>query len=154
MDKTITLLKNSGLEQVRIENGIVYFQDPSCILPAFDTILHYAWVIILIFTGIMLFGWAVLYIKNGTNINTVFNNAKSLILIFCVLSVVKPIVNVVYGSNLFAQQCEIKQISMSKVQELLDMREKHFSKSDAAILYETFEVIDSGVKESIEPNNN
>lgn len=141
MDKTtiINLLENSGLKSVSIDDDFIYFQDPSCIFPAFDTILHYAWIVIMVFTGIMLFGWAVLYIKNGVKINTLFNNAKTLILILCVLSLVKPIVNVVYGDNLFAQQCEIKQVSVYEIQELLDMRNKKFSESDTALLNANFE---------------
>lgn len=138
------LLINSGLENVRIENGFVYFTDPSCVFPAFDAILHFAWIVIMVLTAFMLFGWAVLYIKNGTNINNVFNNAKSLILIFGVLIVVKPIVNFIYGDDLFGRQCEIKQVSYAKVHELLDMRNKNFKQSDDAFLYESFNVIDSG----------
>ncbi len=137
-------LTNSGLEKVRIENGFIYFSDPSCILSAFDTLLEYVWIAVLVLTAFMLFGWAVLYIKNGTNINTVFNNAKSLILVFCVLSAVKPIVNFVYGDDLFGRQCETKHVSYDKIQELLDLRNKKFSQSDEALLYESFDVIDSG----------
>ena len=140
MDKTtvINLLENSGLESVRMDNDFIYFQDPSCIFPAFDTLLHYAWIVIMVLTGIMLFGWAILYIKNGVKINDLFNNAKTLILILCVLSLVKPIVNVVYGDNLFARQCEIKQVSVYEIQELLDMRNKKFSESDNALLNADF----------------
>lgn len=142
----LNLLQNSGLKVTGIDNDFVYFQDPSCIYPVFDTILHYAWIVVLILTAFLIFGWAVLYIKNGTNINTVFNNAKSLILVLAVLSVVKPIVNVVYGDDLFGKQCEIKQASMSTVMELYNMRDKNFKRSDEALLYESFNVIDSGAK--------
>ena len=98
----------------------------------------------------MLVGWAFLYIKNGVKINTLFNNAKTIILIFAVLSFVKPIVNVVYGDDLFARQCDTKQVSLSSIQELLDTRNKHFSKYDNGLLYESFEVVDSGAKYDIE----
>lgn len=145
----LNLLTNSGFEKVRIESGFVYFQDPSCIFPAFDTLLHYAWIVIMVLTGIMLFGWAVLYIKNGVKIDTLFNNAKTLILILCTLSIVKPIVNFVYGDNLFAKQCEEKKVSLASVNELLEMRKEHFGQSDQAMLYETFKVIDSGRVESV-----
>ena len=137
------LLINSGLENVSIKDGLIYFQDPSCILPAFDTILEYAWIVIIILTAFMLLGWAILYIKNGLN-EHFFHNIKSLILIFCILGAVKPVVNVIYGENLFARHCDIKQVSYSNVQELLDMRNSKFKQSDEALLYESFTVNDSG----------
>ena len=150
MDKTtiINLLTNSGIKVHGMDSGFIYFEDPSCIYPAFDTILNYAWVFILFLTVFMLGGWALLYIKNGVNINNLFNNAKTIILIFCVLSVVKPIVNIVYGNDLFAKGCDVKQVSLNSVNELLNTRNKLFGKSDNE-LYETFNVTDSGPKEEI-----
>ena len=140
----INLLTNSGFEKVFIDSDFVYFQDPSCIFPAFDTVLEYAWLAIIVMLAIIMFGWGVLYIKNGIKINTVFNNVKTLILVLGTLAVVKPIVNIIYGDNLFGQQCEIKQVSMASVKELLELRNKKLGKSDEYLLYETFNIIDSG----------
>lgn len=140
----INLLTNSGLKVFGMDSDFIYFEDPSCIFPAFDSVLEYAWFAILLMLAIMFFGWGVLYIKNGIKINTVFNNAKTLILVLGTLAMVKPAVNIVYGDNLFAKQCEIKQVSISSVKELLDMRNKKFGKSDEYLLYETFNMIDSG----------
>ena len=138
------LLTNSGLKVFGTDSDFIYFEDPSCIFPMFDTILEYAWLAILVMAAIMLFGWGVLYIKNGVKIDTLFNNAKTVILILCILGAVKPIVNLVYGDNLFARQCEIKQVSRAAVNELLEMRNKKLGKSDENLLYENFDVIDSG----------
>lgn len=146
MDETtiVNLLTNSGLKVFGVDSNFIYFEDPSCIFPAFDTFLEYAWIAILIFVAIMLFGWGMLYIKNGVKIDTLFNNAKTVILILCVLGVVKPVVNLIYGDNLFARQCEIKQVSRAAVNELLEMRNKKLGKSDENLLYENFNIIDSG----------
>ena len=146
MDETtiINLLNNSGLKVFGLDSDFIYFEDPSCIFPAFDTLLEYAWIAILVFTAIMLFGWGVLYIKNGVKIDTLFNNAKTLILVLCILGVVKPIVNLVYGDNLFAKQCEVKQVSRAAVNELLELRNKKLGKSDENLLYENFNIVDSG----------
>jgi hypothetical protein len=134
-DSTIVdLLTNSGLKVVGIDSGFIYIEDPACIFPAFDAFLHYAWIVIVILTGIMLFGWAVLYIFKGAKIDSVFHNIKSLVLIFAMLSLVKPIVDVVYGDNLFEQQCEVKQIDRSQVDELLSLRNKKLGESDKYIL--------------------
>ena len=138
------LLTNAGLEKVRVESDFIYFQDPSCIFPAFDKFFTYAWHAILVMTAILLFGWAVLYIKNAPRAITMFRNARSLVLMLCILGAVKPIINIVYGSDLFAKQCETKSASMATVNELLNMRNKKFGKSDQHMLYETFNVTDSG----------
>lgn len=146
MDKlTIyNLLTNSGFEKVRVESDFIYFQDPSCIFPAFDTVLDYAWLVIIILTAAILFGWGVLHIKNGAKINTVFNNAKALLMVLCTLGVVKPVITIIYGEDLFARQCEIKKVTRESVNELLEMRNKKFGKSDEYMLYESFNVVDSG----------
>ena len=146
----INLLTNSGLKVFGMDSDFIYFQDPSCIFLAFDSILHYAWIVIMVLTAIMLFGWGMLYIKNGIKIDNLFNNAKTLILILSVLSLVKPIVDFVYCGSffsnqcaLFAKQCETKKASITSVNELLDMRKQTFAKSDEVLLYENFDIIDS-----------
>ena len=156
MDKitVVNLLTNSGISVLGMDNNFIYFQDPTCIFPAFDTFLDYAWIVVIIFTAILLFGWAALYIKNGVKIDSLFNNAKALILILCTLSLVKPAANFIYGDDLFAKQCETKQVSVDKVQELLDSRKKQSSNLNNEMLYETFDVIDSGVIFEKETQNN
>lgn len=146
------LLEHSGIKVHDIKDGFIYFEDPSCIYTAFDTILNVAWVVILVLTAIMLFGWALLYIKNGTKINDVFNNAKTIILIFCVLSVTKPIVNVIYRDNIFSSGCEIKQASLTNVQELVEMRTKALSGANDVSSYEIFDMVDSGPVGISEPD--
>lgn len=145
IEKILLLLKNSGLNVHGVDSNFIYFDDPSCIYTAFDNILHYAWIVILVLTGIMLFGWALLYIKNGVKINDLFNNAKTIILIFCVLSLVKPIVNLVYGDNLFGRNCEAMKVSLYNVQELLNVRKQTLSNMDENSLYESFDMVDSGI---------
>lgn len=145
IEKIVLLLKNSGLQNITVGNGIIEFDDPSCIYTAFDKFVEFAWIIIVFLTLLMLFGWAVLYIKNGVKLNNLFSNAKTIILIFCILSIVKPIVNFVYGDNLFARGCDRKQVSLTSVQELLELRNKNLPKSVEDELYEIFDVTDSGV---------
>lgn len=145
IEKIVLLLKNSGLQNITVGNGIIEFDDPACIYTAFDKILEFGWIVIVFLTLLMLFGWAVLYIKNGVKLNNLFSNAKTIILIFCILSIVKPIVNFVYGDNLFARGCDRKQVSLTSVQELLELRNKNLPKSIEDELYEIFDVTDSGV---------
>ncbi|MBO7644796.1 MAG: hypothetical protein J6S57_00645 [Alphaproteobacteria bacterium] len=140
----LNILHNSGLEDATIKNGYIVFTDPSCIFPAFDSFFEFMWIVALVFTAFMLVGWTALYIKNGININSLFNNAKTVILIFCIFSVTKPIVDLVYGENLFAKQCDLKRISLVKVQEFMDAREQHFGQHDQNSNFEIFNVTDSG----------
>ncbi len=139
-----SLLQNAGFHNVTVGDGFIQFDDPSCIYTAFDSILNFAWIVIVVLTAIMLLGWAILYIKNGIKINSLFNNAKSVILIFCILSAVKPIVNAVYGDNLFARGCEKKQVSLTMVQELYEMRNKNLPQSEQEEPFEIFDMQDSG----------
>lgn len=143
--KIVLLLQNSGLQNIRVGNGVIEFDDPSCIYAAFDKILDIAWIVILVLTAFMLMGWAILYIKNGVKIDELFNNAKTVILIFCVLSVVKPIVNAIYGDNLFARGCPRKQASIETVTKLLELRNKNLPRGAEDELYEIFDMTDSGV---------
>ena len=147
MDKItlLNLLKNSGIENVKIDKNFVYFTDPNCIFPAFDQIFHYAWIVAMVLVIFILFGWAVLYIKNGVTIASFFKNIKTLFLVLITLSVVKPAMNFIYGKDLFASQCATQKVSLTAVNELLEQRNKKFSRSDKAMLYETFDVVDTGV---------
>lgn len=145
MDKLqiVTLLLNSGLKVFGMDNEFIYFEDPSCIFPAFDTIFKYASITALILTAIMLLGWGALYIKNGVKINSLFHNAKSLILIFAVFGMVKPIMDFMNINNLFARHCDIKHASIANVMQLVAKRDEHVPKSSQYSLYENFVFIDS-----------
>ena len=151
--KIVLLLQNSGLQEIKVGNGFVEFNDPACIYAAFDKIVDVAWIVILVLTAIMLFGWGVLYIKNGVKWDNLSKNIKTVVLIFCIFSAVKPIVNAVYGDNLFARGCDRVRVSLSAVQELLDLRNKNLSKVEDD-LYEIFDMSDSGVQYNPELREN
>lgn len=150
----INILSNSGIKVCGADSEFLYFQDPSCVLPAFDTFVGYAWTVICLLTAFMLLGWAILYIRNGVKIDSLFKNAKSVILIFSVLSIVIPIINYMYGGNLFEKHsnsenitcedqyklCETHKVSLSKINELYNQRKANLKISDEYFLYENFNV--------------
>ena len=146
MDKAhiLSLLKNSGLDVIGMDDAFVYFTDPNCLFTAFDKIFEYAWIACVLSVILMLLGWAMYYIRNGIKITAVFKNAYSLFLILMVFSIAKPIVNAVYGDNLFARGCEIKKVSLESVNELLEQRNKNLSEYERAINQESFSITDSG----------
>lgn len=139
--RIIEILTNSGFEKVQVSGGSVIFQDPSCIFPAFDAVLDYAWIVCLTLTAIIIFGWGILYIRNGSvNTSNLFKNSKSLFLILMVLSVVKPAVDFIYQKDLFSSQCDMKSVELSKIEELLEQRDKQFSNSE--MLFPGFDLND------------
>lgn len=141
-DTIIRLLTNSGFHNVRVDPDFVYMEDPSCILRSFETFAHYAWVAIMILTGLMLTGWAISMIRGAKN--DFFTNLRNLIIIFGVLSIAKPIMNLIYGGDLFARGCHTISVPMTEMNRLLDARNSKLKSRDEYDLYEDFDIYDSG----------
>jgi len=120
----IRLLKNSGINVIGADSSSVYIEDPSCILRAFETFIEYAWIIITAVTGVLLFGWAISMIRGAKN--DIFTNLRNLIIMFATLSCVIPIVNLIWGDDLFAIGCETVTIPLDDLNMLLDARGKKF----------------------------
>ena len=139
------LLENSGIRVLDADSYSVYIEDPSCIMRGFETFLEYAWVIIVFITGVLLFGWAVALIRGAKNgvANTV-TNLRNLFLIFAGLAMVGPIVNMIYGGDVFGVGCKTVAVSVNELNTLLDARNKKMS-GHAGDLYEDFQIYDSGV---------
>lgn len=144
LSQTFRLLKNSGFHNLRADSEFIYMEDPSCILRSFETFLEYAWVIITILAGILLFGWAISMIR-GAKYDNIFINMRNLILIFWGLSLTKPVINLVYGDDLFARGCGTISISIDEIKKLLDARNSKLKKYDQNQLYEDLIIQDSGV---------
>ena len=141
-DTIIRLLTNSGFHNVRVDPDFVYMEDPSCILRSFETFAHYAWFAILVLTGLLLTGWAISMIRGAKN--DFFTNLRNLIIIFGVLSIAKPIMNTVYGDDLFARGCRTITIPITEMNRLLDARNSKLKTRDNFDLYEDFDIYDSG----------
>lgn len=124
-DTIIRLLQNSGINVIGSDATSVYIEDPSCILRGFENFIEYAWIIITAVTGVLLFGWAISMIRGAKN--DIFTNLRNLIIMFATLSMVIPIVNMIWGDDLFAHGCKTVAISMDELNTLLDMRDKKFN---------------------------
>ena len=124
-DTIIRLLQNSGINVIGADASSVYIEDPSCILRGFETFIEYAWIIITAVTGVLLFGWAVSMIRGAKN--DIFTNLRNLTIMFATLAMVIPIVNMIFGDDLFAHGCKTIAISMDDLNTLLDMRDKKFN---------------------------
>ncbi|MBQ7055776.1 MAG: hypothetical protein IJN91_02495 [Alphaproteobacteria bacterium] len=135
----IRILNNSGFYGVYADDVYIYMEDPSCILRSFETFAEYAWVIISVFTGLMLTGWAISMIRGAKN--DIFNNLKNLILLFGTLSALGLIINLLYGNDIFAQGCKTIRAPISELNELLETRNNRLGTDE---LYERLDVYDTG----------
>ena len=124
-DTIIRLLQNSGINVIGADASSVYIEDPSCILRGFENFIEYAWIIITAVTGVLLFGWAISMIRGAKN--DIFMNLRNLTIMFATLSAVIPIINMIWGDDLFAYGCKTIAISMNNLNTLLDMRDKKFN---------------------------
>lgn len=135
------LLKNSGFHNLRADSEFIYMEDPACILRSFETFINYAWLAITVLTGILIFGWAISMIR-GAKYDNIFINMRNLILIFGGLTLTKPVINLVYGEDLFARACRTIAVSQSEVQKLLDARKSKLKRDE---LYEDLIIHDTGI---------
>lgn len=142
------LLKNSGFNVLGTDGTNVYLEDPSCILRSFQTFVEYAWTIIFILTALLLFGWAISMIRGSKH--DIFTKLRNLILIFGVLSAAGPIINLIYGDDLFARGCRTITVSTAELNRLLDAR-KATLQPDQTDLYEDMQISDTGAIQAETP---
>ncbi len=140
IDTILRLLKNSGFHAVRADAEFVYMEDPSCIIRSLEVFIEYAWIAITALTGLMLFGWGISKIRGATD--DIFTKLKNLVLIFGVLSVARPVINLIYGDDLFGKGCDTISVSIKDVNALLATR-NDVLKPDTNNLYEGIDIYDS-----------
>lgn len=146
-NEIVRLLQNSGIRVLNADSTSVYIEDPSCILRGFETFIEYAWIIITIVTGVLLFGWAVSLIRGAKN--DIATNIRNLFLMFATLSLAGPIINVIYGGDVFGAGCKTIAVSIDELNTLLDARHKKLSEHTDD-LYEDFQIYDSGAIQPVQ----
>ncbi len=143
VDTILRLLKNSGFNVLGADSTYVYLEDPSCILRSFSTFVEYAWVIISVLTMFLLAGWGISKIRGAKN--DLMINIRNLTIMFGTLSLVVPILNAIYGADLFARGCRTIQVSIAELNVMLDARNEKLKAFNPDNLYEEFDIYDSGV---------
>lgn len=138
----IRLLTNSGftVKGMDATSTFLIIEDPSCVLRSFETFIEYAWIFITLITAILLFGWAISKIR-GANTD-IATNIRNLLIMFGVLSVATPIINLIYGDDLMARTCQDIKIPLADIQKILDARNSKMSPNDN--LFENIDIFDSG----------
>ena len=136
------ILKDAGLN-ARVENDVIYLEDPSCVTRGFENFLTYAWDVLFIITIFLIIGWAMSVIRNAKT--EIRENIKSLVLIFGILSATGPILNIVFGGDLMGHTCKELPVSVSEINEILETQVG--STALDAKLYEDLDIYDSGPTE-------
>lgn len=136
------LLTNSGIRVLGTDGQFIYIEDPSCILRSFETFIEYAWIAIVCITGLLLFGWAISMIRGAKN--NIFTNLRNLTLIFGILGAAVPIVNTIWGDDLFARGCRRVSVPIAEINKILDARNDKLKGRNDYDLYEQFDIDDTG----------
>ena len=139
IETILKLLKNSGFNVLGTDGVFIHLEDPSCILRGFETFIEYAWLAIMSITGLLLFGWAISMIR-GAKYDSIFINLRNLVLIFGILSAVKPIVNVVWGDDVFARGCRTISVEISEIQKTVAANNLRFTEAG-----ENLDIYDTGL---------
>ena len=142
IERILRLMENAGFRILGTDSQYIYIEEPSCILRGFVSFAEYAWIALVCVTGLLLFGWAISMIRGSKN--DIFINLRNLILIFGIMSAMGPIINFVFGDDLFKRGCKTEKVSIPDVQELLATRNAKLSPRDENELYENIAIHDSG----------
>lgn len=134
------LLENAGLRVLGVDDSFIYLEDPSCVLRSFQDFLEYAWLVLALLTGGLILGWGISMIRGAKN--DIKQNFRNLILIFGILTAVGPILNIIYGGDLFGAGCQQVKVPLTEVNEVLAARA--IGSGNDPTLYEDIDIYDSG----------
>lgn len=135
-------MQNAGFIVHGADSQYIYIEEPSCILRGFVSFAEYAWIAIVCVTILLLFGWGISMIRGSKN--DIFMNLRNLMLIFGIVSAAAPIINVLFGDDLFARGCKTEKIYISDVQELLAARDAKLKSKNSNNPYEEIDIYDTG----------
>ncbi len=143
----LRLLNNSGFHRVSMDSEFVYMEDPSCVIRSFETFLDYAWVAMAAITAFLLTGWAISLIR-GAKYDNLFTNLRNLTFLFLGMTLVPTLVNFIYGGDLFARGCDIINIPVSEINELIKLRQEKLSDFSEFDIFENINIYDSGATDA------
>ena len=135
----VKMLERSGLHVIGADNDSIFLEDPGCILRGFQSFIENAWIVLAVITGGLVMVWGLAMIRGSKN--DIKNNFKTIVLILGILTVAGPILNTIYGGDLWGIGCRQISVKISQVNSLLDT---HLKTSGDASLYEDINIYDSG----------
>lgn len=140
IDNIVLRLQNAGFHGVQLQGDTIIMEDPSCVVRSFENFFEYAWLAVTILSLFLLTGWAITLIRGGKYDKT-FTNLRNLTILFCCLSLLRPVLTFIYGRDLFGSQC--KTISVS-VEEVLEIQARN-KNNHGDELFETINIEDTGI---------
>jgi len=132
IEQIIRLLRNSGLNVLGADGGRILIEDPTCFTVSVYQLIQYAWVVIAVMTAFLLMGWAFSLIRGGSKVWGIADNLRHLVIIFGALTAVGPIVNFIYGGDLWNKPCDPISVPIDTVQTLLAKRNAKLKTADLA----------------------
>ncbi len=145
IDTLVRILQDMGYTVKDYNSAYLELVDPSCIYIGFKNFMEYAWVILVVVTGIMLFGWGVSLLRGAKN--DIFTNMRNLIMIFGIVSVTVPIINVLWGDDIETAACDVISIPMENVHKILETANTHpMSEYNPYGEFERVDIYDSGAQ--------
>ena len=138
------LLSQAGLH-ARVDGDFVYLEDPACITRGFEDFAANAWIVLGLITAGLIIGWGLSMIRGAKN--DIKENIKNLTLIFGILTASGPILNVIYGGNLFGIGCREIKVSIDNINDILATRIQ--TENADMSLYEDIDIYDSGPKDGV-----
>ncbi|MBO7508725.1 MAG: hypothetical protein J6T57_00385 [Alphaproteobacteria bacterium] len=133
------MLERAGLHVNGADDTFVYLEDPGCVLRNFQDFIENAWIVLAFITGGLVMMWGITMIRGSKN--DIKNSFKTLAVIFGILTATGPILNVIYGGDLFAMGCGEIRVNMDQVNSMLSARA---GTSADASNYEDISIYDSG----------
>jgi hypothetical protein len=137
-DTILRHLENSGFRVLGADGAFIFIEDPACFIRSIEGFVDVAWVIISAFAGILLFGWAVSLVRGAKG--DIVINIRNLFIMFATLAAMRPIVNLVWGDDIFELGCKTIQIPISGINKVIDSAK--LKMSDNTII-ENIEIYDS-----------
>jgi len=131
-----TLLYRAGyhIEQTCPKDNVC-ITDPTCIWPILGDFINFAWIVLAVITGFLLAGWAATMLRGASH--SIVKNLRDLVLIFGVLSVAIPAINLLGGGKFIYGQCNVIQVSQEQIDQLTN------NKTMKQPEYEYFNITDS-----------
>ncbi len=139
-------LENSGFRIVGSDGVFIRLEDPTCFIRSLADFIDIAWIVITAFAGVLLFGWGVALIRGAKG--DIIKNIRNLFLIFSVLAASRPIVNAIWGGDLFGMGCKVIQVPVAQVNTIIDSAKLKLKTQEEDALFEKIDIQDSAISSS------
>ncbi|MCL1892568.1 MAG: hypothetical protein FWF97_04785 [Alphaproteobacteria bacterium] len=114
------LLENSGFRVLRADGAFIWMEDPTCFIRSLEGFVDVAWLVVTVIAGFLLLGWAVSIIRGAKGeLVGIANNIRNLFLIFAILAAARPIVNTIWGGDVFGMGCKVIQVPIAEVNKII-----------------------------------